>query len=126
MNITKFYESPLQSTSNLTILNSSISKSTPTTITTTILPGLISSLKPIKKYFLQVKEESLILNRFTYKNKNQYKSNGWWKKLIEVDRNLNRFLIELESFLLEFGIKLVLIVPCEFGNEGRSLIDIYF
>lgn len=68
------------------------------------LPGLISSLKPIKRLTSQLAEESLLLRRFTYKNKNQHKANGWWRKIVEVDRVMSRLGDELDGVLGGFGV----------------------
>ncbi|GAA5825709.1 hypothetical protein JCM11251_000344 [Rhodosporidiobolus azoricus] len=68
-------------------------------------PGLVSSLRPLKRIASQVRDESALLRRFTYKNKNQFKGTGWWRKLVEVDRVTARAVGELGGLLGEFGIE---------------------
>ncbi|GAA5925185.1 hypothetical protein JCM1841_004677 [Sporobolomyces salmonicolor] len=67
-------------------------------------PGLVSSLRPIKRLSSQLATEATLLHRFSYKNKNQHKGAGWWRKVIEADRVVARTLVELEGFLREFGL----------------------
>ncbi|GAA5887004.1 hypothetical protein JCM5296_005221 [Sporobolomyces johnsonii] len=67
-------------------------------------PGLVSSLRPIKRISSQLATEATLLHRFSYKNKNQHKGAGWWRKVVEVDRVVARTLVELEAFLREFGL----------------------
>ncbi|GAA5971495.1 hypothetical protein JCM3765_007006 [Sporobolomyces pararoseus] len=67
------------------------------------LPGLISSLRPIKRISTQLNDELNLIHRFSYKNKNQHKSSVWWKRVIHVDRTLHRTLEEVESLLSQFG-----------------------
>ncbi|ORY92705.1 hypothetical protein BCR35DRAFT_298209 [Leucosporidium creatinivorum] len=68
------------------------------------LPGLVSALRPLKRGSAQLAEEALLLRRFTYKNKNQHKGCGWWRKIVEVDRVTERVTTELQALLSEFGI----------------------
>ncbi|GAA5970904.1 hypothetical protein JCM11641_004501 [Rhodosporidiobolus odoratus] len=68
-------------------------------------PGLISSLRPIKRIIPQLSDEAALLRRFTYKNKNQFKGTGWWKKLVEVDRLTAKALDEFKGWLGEFGLQ---------------------
>lgn len=69
------------------------------------LPGLVSALRPIKRGSSQLSEEASLLRRFTYKNKNQHKGCGWWRKIVEVDRMIERVGTELQALLGEFGIE---------------------
>lgn len=69
------------------------------------LPGLVSALRPLKRGSAQLAEEALLLRRFTYKNKNQHKGCGWWRKIVEVDRVTERVTTELQALLSEFGIE---------------------
>lgn len=69
------------------------------------LPGLVSALRPIKRGSSQLTEEAALLRRFTYKNKNQHKGCGWWRKIVEVDRVVERVGTELQALLGEFGIE---------------------
>ncbi|KAM0755065.1 hypothetical protein T439DRAFT_377444 [Meredithblackwellia eburnea MCA 4105] len=66
-------------------------------------PGLVSALRPVRRTTATLKEELALLRRFTYKNKNQHKGSGWWKKVIEVNRCLIRTEEELDGLLGEFG-----------------------
>ncbi|KAK4705289.1 hypothetical protein P7C70_g919, partial [Phenoliferia sp. Uapishka_3] len=75
---------------------------TPSTATP-LLPGLISSLRPLKRLSTNLSEEAALLRRFTYKNKNQHKGCGWWKRIVEVDRAVERVGAELGGLLAEFG-----------------------
>lgn len=63
--------------------------------------GIVGLLKPIKRLRSQIYDEATLLRRFTYKNKNQHKGTGWWRKIIESDRIMSRVLEELDGFLLE-------------------------
>jgi hypothetical protein len=67
------------------------------------LPGLVSSLRPIKRISTQLDDELNLIHRFSYKNKNQHKASVWWKRVIHVDRTLHRALEEVESLLSQFG-----------------------
>jgi hypothetical protein len=69
------------------------------------LPGLVSALRPLKRGSAQLAEEALLLRRFTYKNKNQHKGCGWWRKIVQVDRVTERVMTELQALLSEFGIE---------------------
>lgn len=69
------------------------------------LPGLVSSLRPIKRLGNQLKDEATLLSRFTYKNKNQHKGNGWWRRVVEVDRVIHRLVAEVGELLDQFGIQ---------------------
>lgn len=77
------------------------------TSTAPVLAGLVSALRPVKRVSTQLAEESLLLRRFSYKNKNQHKGCGWWRKVIEVDRVMERLGTELEGLLGEFGFECV-------------------
>lgn len=77
------------------------------TSTAPVLAGLVSALRPVKRISTQLAEESLLLRRFSYKNKNQHKGCGWWRKVIEVDRVMERLGTELEGLLREFGFECV-------------------
>lgn len=70
----------------------------------TSFPGLVSSLRPIKRVSSQLAEEATLLRRFTYKNKNQHKAQGWWKKTVEVDRITGRVTVEIGALLESFGV----------------------
>ncbi|GAA5884652.1 hypothetical protein JCM16303_003699 [Sporobolomyces ruberrimus] len=67
------------------------------------LPGLVSSLRPIKRISTQLNDELNLVHRFSYKNKNQHKASMWWRRVIHVDRTLHRTLGEVESLLAQFG-----------------------
>ncbi len=69
------------------------------------LPGLVSSLRPIKRLANQLADEGTLLSRFTYKNKNQHKGNGWWRRVVEVDRVVQRVVGELGELLGQFGVE---------------------
>ena len=69
------------------------------------LPGLVSSLRPIKRLASQLADEAALLSRFTYKNKNQHKGNGWWRRVVEVDRIVQRLVRELGGLLDLFGVE---------------------
>lgn len=71
---------------------------------TPALPGLLSSLRPLKRLSTNVADEAALLRRFTYKNKNQHKGCGWWRRIVEVDRAVGRVHAELGGLLGEFGI----------------------
>ena len=66
-------------------------------------PGLLAALRPIRRISTQLADEAVLLRRFTYKNKNQHKGCGWWRKIVEVDRLTSRTKDELEGLLLQFG-----------------------
>ncbi|BGP39799.1 hypothetical protein JCM10450v2_003770 [Rhodotorula kratochvilovae] len=66
-------------------------------------PGLVSSLRPIKRLAAQLADEAALLRRFTYKHKNQHKGHGWWKRVVEIDRTAARALDELHGWLGGFG-----------------------
>ncbi|GAA5981916.1 hypothetical protein JCM10908_004665 [Rhodotorula pacifica] len=68
------------------------------------LPGLISSLRPIRKNTTQLADEAALLRRFMYKHKNQHKGQRWWKRIVEVDRCASRAWAELSSWLALFGM----------------------
>lgn len=74
-----------------------------TAIAAPLLPGLVSALRPVKRLATQLHEESALLRRFAYKNKNQHKGSGWWRHVIEVDRIIERVGTELEGLLGEFS-----------------------
>lgn len=80
-------------------------RSTPTDTATLALPGLVSSLRPIKRISAQLEDELNLIHRFSYKNKNQHKSSAWWKKVIHVDRTVHRTLEEVQSLLSRFGLR---------------------
>lgn len=80
-----------------------ISISLPASSTTPLFPGLVSSLRPIKRLILQLSDESNLVHRFSYKNKNQHKAAKWWNKLERVDRIMHRTLNELNDLLNGFG-----------------------
>ena len=71
------------------------------------LPGLVSSLRPLKRLSTNVSEEAALLRRFTYKNKNQHKGCGWWRRVVEVDRAVGRVTAEVDGLLGEFGMRSV-------------------
>ncbi|GAA5909806.1 uncharacterized protein JCM6883_003099 [Sporobolomyces salmoneus] len=76
----------------------------PSSSTATLsLPGLVSSLRPIKRISSQLNDELNLVHRFSYKNKNQHKASVWWKRVIHVDRTLHRTLEEVDSLLSLFG-----------------------
>ncbi|GAA6012917.1 hypothetical protein JCM10207_008376 [Rhodosporidiobolus poonsookiae] len=75
----------------------------PPSKTTPAFPGLVSSLRPISRIIQQATDEATLLRRFTYKNKNQFKGTGWWRKLVEVDRTTAKALDELNEWVGEFG-----------------------
>lgn len=80
----------------------------PTPSTSTLppaLPGLVSSLRPIKRLANQLADEANLLSRFTYKNKNQHKGNGWWRRVVQVDRVIHRLVGELGDLLDQFGVE---------------------
>ncbi|GAA5906117.1 hypothetical protein JCM6882_003565 [Rhodosporidiobolus microsporus] len=77
----------------------------PPAATPPAFPGLVSSLRPLRRIAAQVADESSLLRRFTYKNKNQFKGTGWWRKLVEVDRVTARAGDELKALLKDFGIE---------------------
>lgn len=79
------------------------------------LPGLISSLRPIRRNAAQLADEAALLRRFMYKHKNQHKGQRWWKRIVEVDRCASRALEELSRWLAGFGMRCVLRSLC-----GRS------
>lgn len=66
-------------------------------------PGLLAALRPIRRISSQLADEAVLLRRFTYKNKNQHKGCGWWRKIVEVDRFASRVTEELDGLLLQFG-----------------------
>ncbi|BGP47903.1 hypothetical protein JCM10450v2_003768 [Rhodotorula kratochvilovae] len=66
-------------------------------------PGLVSSLRPIKRLAAQLADEAALLRRFTYKHKNQHKGHGWWKRVVEIDRTAARAFDELHGWLGGFG-----------------------
>lgn len=68
------------------------------------LPGLISSLRPIRRNAAQLADEAALLRRFMYKHKNQHKGQRWWKRIVEVDRCASRALEELSRWLAGFGM----------------------
>ncbi|KAI5477653.1 hypothetical protein MNV49_006039 [Pseudohyphozyma bogoriensis] len=74
------------------------------TAATPALPGLVSALRPISRVSSQLSTEALLLRRFTYKNKNQFKGCGWWRKIVHADRIASRVGAELEGLLGEFGL----------------------
>lgn len=80
-----------------------ISISLPASSTTPLFPGLVSSLRPIKRLILQLSDESNLVHRFSYKNKNQHKAAKWWNKLERVDRIMDRTLNELNTLSNGFG-----------------------
>ena len=69
------------------------------------LPGLISSLRPIRRTAAQLADEAALLRRFMYKHKNQHKGQRWWKRIVEVDRCASRALEELSRWLAGFGMR---------------------
>lgn len=66
-------------------------------------PGLLAALRPIRRISSQLADEAVLLRRFTFKNKNQHKGCGWWRKIVEVDRFASRVTEELDGLLLQFG-----------------------
>ncbi|GAA6060089.1 hypothetical protein JCM10212_003050 [Sporobolomyces blumeae] len=66
-------------------------------------PGLVSALRPLKRLSAQLRDESALLHRFTYKNKNQHKAATWWRKVVEADRVMSRTLGEVDTLLAHFG-----------------------
>lgn len=80
------------------------------------LPGLLSSLRPLKRLLTNFGEEAALLRRFTYKNKNQHKGSGWWRRIVEVDRAVERVKAEFGGLLGEFGIRCV----CTSGGAGDA------
>ncbi|GAA6027422.1 hypothetical protein JCM8097_007852 [Rhodosporidiobolus ruineniae] len=69
------------------------------------LPGLVSSLRPLRRTLAQLNDEAALLRRFTYKNKNQFKGTGWWRRIIHADRATSRAADELKGLLSEFGVE---------------------
>ncbi|BGP31844.1 hypothetical protein JCM10296v2_003621 [Rhodotorula toruloides] len=67
-------------------------------------PGLVSSLRPIRRTTLQLADEAALLRRFTYKHKNQHKGQRWWKRIVEVDRAASRAVDELQGWLGVFSL----------------------
>lgn len=68
------------------------------------LPGLLSSLRPLHQFTHQIQQESTLLRRFTYKNKNQHKGCGWWRSgIVQVDRVMERVVTELQGLGNEFA-----------------------
>ena len=90
-------------------------RSIPFTLTTSSsppsFPGLVSCLRPIKRLILQLSDESSLLHRFSYKNKNQHKASKWWNKLISVDRIMFRLDEELNNLLQGFGRLVLSLLP---------------
>ncbi|GAA5908171.1 hypothetical protein JCM8208_000331 [Rhodotorula glutinis] len=66
-------------------------------------PGLVSSLRPLKRIAAQLADEHALLSRFTYKHKNQHKGTGWWRSVVHVDRSAARALAEVDAWLATFG-----------------------
>ncbi|GAA5850168.1 hypothetical protein JCM9279_003556 [Rhodotorula babjevae] len=66
-------------------------------------PGLVSSLRPLKRLAAQLADEHALLSRFTYKHKNQHKGTGWWRRVVHVDRATARALAEVDAWLATFG-----------------------
>ncbi|GAA5928663.1 uncharacterized protein JCM15063_003933 [Sporobolomyces koalae] len=87
----------------LTRLPKPVCVSLPASNAAPTLPGLVSTLRPVKRLWVQLDDELNLLHRFSYKNKNQHKGAHWWKKVIHVDRTLHRTLDEVESLLAHFG-----------------------
>ncbi|SCZ99335.1 BZ3500_MvSof-1268-A1-R1_Chr3-1g05954 [Microbotryum saponariae] len=75
-----------------------------TSLSAASLPGLVSSLRPLKRSLPQLQQEAALLRRFCYKNKNQHKANAWWKRIIHVDRVIGRLTDELKSLLVALGL----------------------
>lgn len=87
------------------------------------LPGLVSSLRPLKRTLPQLVDEAALLRRFTYKNKNQFKGTQWWRKITEVDRTTARALDELTAALDEWGFKFVplFFLPSVLGRADTAV-----
>lgn len=85
--------------------NPPVASSEASTSTAPSFPGLVSSLRPLKRLSTQLADEASLLRRFSYKNKNQHKGCGWWRKVVEVDRVLERVGTELDGLLGEFGME---------------------
>ncbi|TNY23493.1 hypothetical protein DMC30DRAFT_414178 [Rhodotorula diobovata] len=66
-------------------------------------PGLVSSVRPLRRLAAQLADETALLRRFTYKHKNQHKGHGWWKRVVQVDRVANRALAEVQGWLADIG-----------------------
>lgn len=75
-------------------------------------PGLVSSLRPIRRIAPQVADEAALLRRFTYKHKNQHKGQRWWKRIVEVDRAASRAVDELQAWLGVFSLRCVDRLSC--------------
>ncbi|KAL7337303.1 hypothetical protein BJY59DRAFT_496263 [Rhodotorula toruloides] len=71
----------------------------PSSLAPPAFPGLVSSLRPIRRTTLQLADEAALLRRFTYKHKNQHKGQRWWKRIVEVDRAASRAVEELQAWL---------------------------
>ncbi|KPV75351.1 uncharacterized protein RHOBADRAFT_43856 [Rhodotorula graminis WP1] len=69
---------------------------------TPAFPGLVSSIRPLKRIAIQLADEHSLLSRFTYKHKNQHKGTGWWRRVVHVDRAAARALAELDAWLAPF------------------------
>ncbi|SCV72901.1 BQ2448_4 [Microbotryum intermedium] len=89
------------------IQDSTASTSSSTSNSAASLPGLVSSLRPLKRSLPQLQQEGALLRRFCYKNKNQHKANVWWKRVVHVDRIIGRLTDELKSLLVAFGLESV-------------------
>ena len=74
-------------------------------------PGLVSSLRPLKRIATQLADEHALLSRFTYKHKNQHKGTGWWRRVVQVDRATARALQEVDAWLAGFGSRCVSLSP---------------
>ncbi|BGP24399.1 hypothetical protein Rt10032_c03g1481 [Rhodotorula toruloides] len=67
-------------------------------------PGLVSSLRLVRRQTTALADEAALLRRFTYKHKNQHKGQRWWKRIVEVDRAVSRAVDELQGWLGVFSL----------------------
>lgn len=66
-------------------------------------PGLVSSLRPLRRLAPALADECALLRRFTYKHRNQHKGLPWWKRIHNADRSASRALQELSRWLAAVG-----------------------
>ncbi|GJN89118.1 hypothetical protein Rhopal_002092-T1 [Rhodotorula paludigena] len=66
-------------------------------------PGLVSSLRPLRRLAPALADECALLRRFTYKHRNQHKGHPWWKRIHNADRSASRALHELSRWLAAVG-----------------------
>lgn len=83
------------------------------------LPGLVSSLRPIRRSATQLADEAALLRRFMYKHKNQHKGQRWWRRIVEVDRCTSKALAELSGWLAGLGMRCAS-VPLAASSKGKE------